>query len=382
MLDRATIATTSAGEFQLTVHRTLPVDWPSVTAMGEARAHVFQTREFLSVWAEVFATAKTVDARFVEVSELDGRRLMLVPLGIETQCGLKVLTFADHSGADYNAPLLYPTDRRWTAESARSLWSAIEAALPAFDVVRLEKMPAMVADCINPFFLLTDGANPESAHGSNMLLPWAEIEATQAQLKTLKRKERGLEKLGSVRFVVASTAVDRGRLLTRLLEQKQRRFEDTRVASFDEAPEIKRFFERATDVFADVGHLHLFALEVGDELIATNWSVSVGKTIYELMIGFEAGEWTKHSGGRILNLRFLEWAKQQGFAYVDHGIGDEDWKLENCDTHVPLHLLVDARSSKGRLALTLQSLRAKVRSTKLFEALRPYKWVVKRMLRR
>lgn len=382
MLDRASIATTAAGEFLLTVHRALPLDWPSVNAMGNARAHVFQTREFLSVWSEVFATAKNLDARYVEVRDDAGQLLLQVPLAIETRRGLRVLTFADHSAADYNAPVLYPTQRTWTADAARALWLAIEAALPAFDVVRLEQMPAMVGDCVNPLFLLAHDANPESAHGSNVLLSWSQIEATQAQLKTLKRKERGLERLGKVRFVVASDAAERTRLLTRLLEQKQRRFEDTRVAGFAEAPEIKLFFERATDVFADVGNLHFAALEVGDELIATSWTISVGKTIYELMIGFEAGEWTKHSGGRILNLRFLEWAKGQGFAYVDHGIGDEDWKLDNCDTHVPLRILVEARSARGHRNLFMQSLRAKVRASALFQKLRPYKWIVKRTLQR
>lgn len=379
MLDRAS---STADEFMLTVHRGVPDDWPGINDLGEARAHVFQTREFMAVWAATLGAGANVDTRFVDVHDGDGRLVLRLPLAIEVQGGIRVLGFADQSSADYNAPILYPTAIDWTQERAAALWSAVEAALAPVDKVVLDKMPASVDGLVNPLYRLSGETNPESCHGSVLTRPWPEIEKTQAQLTTLKRKARGLEKVGEVRFVVASDRAECDRLLTRLLEQKQRRFEDTRVPGFDERPMTKRFFEHATEVFAASGNLHLAALEVGGEVIATSWTVSVGKTIYELMIGFESGEWAKHSGGRVLNLKFLEWAKAQGFTYLDHGIGDEEWKTENCDTHVPLGRLIAARSAKGRRQLARASLIARVRSTKLYERLRPYKWIVKRALKR
>lgn len=378
MLDRAS----STDEFVLTVHRNVPADWPGINDLGEARAHVFQTREFMAVWAATLGAGGHVDMRFVDVRDRTGQLVLRLPLAIELKGGVRVLGFADQSSADYNAPVLYPTSIDWTQDRAASLCSAIEAALPAVDKVALDKMPASVGGLVNPLYRLSSETNPESCHGSVLTRPWPEIEKTQAQLTTLKRKARALEKVGAVRFIVASDKAERDRLLTRLLEQKQRRFEDTRVPGFAESPMTKRFFEDATEVFAASGNLHLAALEVGGELIATSWTVSVGKTIYELMIGFESGEWAKHSGGRVLNLKFLEWAKAQGFTYLDHGIGDEEWKTENCDTHVPLGRLIAARSAKGRRQLVRASLIARVRRTKLYERLRPYKWIVKRALKR
>ena len=379
MLDRATSPT---DEFVLTVHRGVPADWPGINDLGEARAHVFQTREFMSVWADTLGAGEHVDLRLIDVRDHGGRLVLRLPLAIETRRGLRVLGFADQGAGDYNAPLLYPTAIEWTKERAAALWSAIESALPPVDKVVLEKMPAMVGDLVNPLYLLSGEANPESCHGSVLTRPWDAIEKTQSQLTTLKRKSRSLEKVGAVRFIVAGDKAERDRLVTRLLEQKQRRFEDTRVPGFAETPMSKRFFEDATDVFAASGNLHLAALEVGGELIATSWTVSVGKTIYELMIGFESGEWAKHSGGRILNLKFLEWAKAQGFTYLDHGIGDEAWKTENCDTHVPLGRLVVARTARGRRQLARAAIVARVRTTRLYQTLRPYKWIVKRALRR
>ncbi len=379
MLDRGT---TTSTDFSLSVHRTIPADWPGTNTLGGAQAHVFQLREFLDIWAATYGTAMGLDARYVEVRGSSGELVLRVPFAIETRRSLRVLTFADQGCADYNAPILYPTTIEWTTERAAELWAAIEAALPTVDMVELVKMPATVGSLVNPFRLLATEANPESAHGSNLLLAWKDIEETQAQLKTLKRKARGLEKLGMVKFTIASNAAERQRILARLLDQKQRRYEDTKVPGFAENPSQKLFFEQATEVFSATGDLYLAALEVGDEIIATSWTVAVGKTIYELMIGFESGEWAKHSGGRILNLKFLEWAKAQGFAYVDHGIGDEEWKTENCDTHVPLGMLVAAHSGKGRRSLAAAALLAKLRGTALYEKLRPYKWIVKRARRR
>ena len=369
-----------ADEFTLTVHEGIPADWPGLHDLGAARAHVFQTREFMGVWAATFGAAPSIAPRFVDVHDGAGALVLRLPLAIETVGGIRVLGFADQSCADYNAPILYPTATAWTPERAAALWGQVEAALGPIDKVVLDKLPAMVGDCVNPLHLLADEANPESCHGSDLTLAWEKVMATQAQLRTLKRKMRTLDKLGAVRFVVARTPAERQRLLGVLLAQKQRRFEDTRVPGFAENPVPKAFFERATALFGDSGDLHLAALEVDGEVIATSWGVALGTTVYELMIGFEAGEWAKYSPGRILNLRYLEWARAEGFTYVDHGIGDESWKHENCDTHVPLGRLVAVRSARGQRAAARAALVARLRNTALYARLRPYKWIVKRAI--
>lgn len=369
-----------ADEFDLTVHHGIPADWPGLHDLGTARAHIFQTREFMGVWAETFGAAPTIAPRFVDVRDGAGVLVLRLPLAIETVGGLRVLGFADQSCADYNAPILYPTAIAWTAARAAALWAQLEAALGPVDKLVLDKMPAMVGDCVNPLRLIADEDNPESCHGSNLTLPWEQILATQAQLKTLKRKMRAIEKLGDTRFFVARSPAERQRVLDVLLAQKQRRFEDTCVPGFAEHPRIKAFFERATDLFGASGDLHLAGLEVNGEIVATSWGVALGSTVYELMIGFESGDWARHSPGRVLNVKCLEWAKAEGFAYVDHGIGDEDWKRENCDTHVPLGRLVAARSARGQRALSKAALVARLRGTTLYARLRPYKWIVKRAI--
>lgn len=368
--------------FSVSLHGTLPLNWPSAAAPGEICGHIFQMREFLSVWSATYAARLGAVALYVEVRDAGGVLILQVPLAISVKRGTRILTFADLGAADYNAPMLHPALWEMRRDEVEDLWTAIETALPRIDIVDLEKMPARIGGRSNPLFQLASAANAESCHGSDLLRPIEEIEATQAQLKALRRKCRGLEKLGQTEFVVASTPTERARLLAAAIEQKQRRFEETRVPGFEESPHAREFFEQATGVFGDTKNLRFCALSVGGEIVATSWNVGLGDTLYELMIGFAGGEWTKHSAGRILNLMLLRWAKENGYRYLDHGIGDEAWKAENCDTHVPLGRFVVARSARGRRALAGRAILARLRETSLYQRLRPWKWIVRRSLPR
>src|ERR1700754_2671518 len=98
MLDRASLTDTG---FSLTVHRGIPADWPGIGDIGNARMHIFQTREFMTIWAETFGTSMGLDARFVDVRDAAGAMILRVPLAIGRHGGMRVLTFADQSCADY-----------------------------------------------------------------------------------------------------------------------------------------------------------------------------------------------------------------------------------------------------------------------------------------
>lgn len=363
-------------DLRVTVCTRLPADWPSVRSPGRAKLHVFQTREFIETWVATRGAAKGTRSYFVDVTDRCGHRVMLLPLGITARLGEKTLSFLDAGLADYNAPVLYPNALAWTKESARALWDRIVAALPAVDVVDLRNVPFDVDGRINPIALVAAEVNDESSHGNDLTQCWEKIEASQAQLRTIKRKWRALEKLGPVRFEVAATEADVGRFLERALVQKQRRFDETRVRGFQHDPDKLAYFREATRAFGDAGHLQICALTVGGEIVATAWSLVLGKRVYEILIGFQGGEWAKYSCGRILNLMLLRWLKDKGFDYLDHGIGDEAWKLDHCDRHVALRQLVEARSIRGRLAMSRRRLVAHLRASEAWRMIRPLKQAV------
>ncbi len=378
MLDRPAIA---AVNLAIAVHHEVPANWPSANAAGEARCHVFQTREFIAAWSLSFGSTGQISAHFVEVTDPHGALLLQIPLAIERKRGVNVLSFVDHGHADYNAPVCYPSNIEWTSEIVRHLWTRIVAELPPFDVARLDKMPERVADLINPLFLLADQANDEACHGNNLTLDWAGVEKGLQSPKEIRSKQKSLEKLGTVRFVIAEDAAMRERMLDRLIAQKQRRFVDTKVPGFKENPQSLAFIRQATEIFAASGILFLCALLVGDEIVAVQWALAQGTTLYALVTSFEAGPWTKLSSGRILNYHLLKWLHGHGYSYLDQGYGDEAYKLQNCDTTVPLSKSLEAHSLLGRLQIGREALSAWLRAQPLWAKLRPLKWVLLRTIR-
>ncbi|RCS25157.1 GNAT family N-acetyltransferase [Phyllobacterium salinisoli] len=373
--------------FTIRVHDSfegLPAEWPvgEPASSPEARYHAFQTKTFLGVWWATFGRSRGARLCLVEVRDGSGNPVMFVPLCIKMSKGAKILSFIDEGAADYNAPVLFPVPWEWSRPLAEQLWEAIVASLPAFDVFILDKMPEDVGGLINPLHLISDGPNDVSCHGTDLRRSWADIQKAQPQHKSLMRKMRNLERSASCQYVIASGKTERDEILQAVLKQKQRRFEETQVPGFDAEPDKRAFFEEGTDRFAEAGMLHLSAFKVGDEIVSTLWGLVRGKRYYGILMSFEAGEWAKYSVGHIVNYRTLEWLHQNGFEYMDHGIGDEPWKLSHCEVTVPLSQKTGTRTWRGNLYISRMRAMERMRRTRIWQKVRPLKWTVLRAIRK
>lgn len=381
MLDRP--VTPDVRDLTVVVHETIPEIWPSAGDPAEVAArHVFQTREFIEAWMATRGARATVSAYLVEIRNGFGEPILLLPLTITKRGGGRILGFMDGGLADYSAPVIVAKGLHWTEDAARALWELVVAKLPPVDLVQIENMPAMIGNEQNPLALISTAPNPESTHGSDLTLPWEALEATQDQVKRLKQKWRALERVGAVTLKVAEDEADVERILAKVLAQKQRRFDETKVNGFDRDPDKLAYFRRATTLFHAVGALELCALQVGEEIVASAWNLKQGGVVYGILMGFEAGEWTKFSSGRILNLMLLRRLKEAGLRYLDHGIGDEGWKLTSCDTHVPLRQMLEVRSLRGRAMLAARGVKQQVRELRAWKALQPVRWALLRKLGR
>ncbi len=352
-------------------------DWPR-GGDGPARCHAFQTLPFLETWQASYGQSPDIDLCLVEVRDGGGRPVVMVPLIIHRTKGVRVLAFADLTAADYNTPILFPTQEAWTEARARSLWEEITARLPAFDLAILDKMPEKVGDLINPLHLLAGAVNPEFCHLTRLDRPWSEVEKAVRDAKNLRRRVRNLQRLGSCELVVAETPEQRAEMLESLLIQKQRRFEETYVPGFDEHPEKRAFFTLGTEIMARAGALHLAALTLDGQILATYWGLVHGRHYYGLFMGNESGEWLKYSPGRVLHYQLLQHLSETGFVCLDLGIGNEAWKQSVCDVTVPLSLMIEARTPRGKLSLALRNLHARLVATALWQKVRPFKWILLR----
>lgn len=356
--------------------------WPSTCDAKNGLCHVFQCADILDVWLETIGAARGIEPAFVVISDEAGRPVMLLPLGIETRMGTRVLTFLDLHVADYNVPVLFPWTPDWSRRELHSLWDRVLAALPAVDLMQLEKMPAEVGGKPNPLMHLGTRPWPVSCHIANLGPSWDDFARDRIRPQSRHvRNYRQLERKAPVTYTLARTEEEARGLFDVLMAQKSRRFADTNVPGFDKHPGMECFYRKVTERLFRHGTVIVAAVRSGEDIIATQWGLRHGHRYYYLIPGFEAGRWKKYSPGRILNEGTLRWCLDQRLA-ADFGIGDEPYKLEYCEEHVELHEVECALNARAQAHLVGHRVRQRMRETTIWQAARPYKWVLRRSLMR
>src|SRR5690606_32769370 len=109
--------------------------------------------------------------------------------------------------------------------------------------------------------------------------------------------------------------------------------------------------------------VNLCSISVGEATVAAHWGLHFRNRYYWILPTYEAGAWLKYSCGSVLQLSTLEWAHQQGFSVFDFTVGDESYKLQWTNEHLPLYRWQRARTLKGRLYLMGTRLKERARAT-------------------
>lgn len=359
----------------------LSSEWPDADDEAGSAFFVFQSKSFLKAWETSYGEKPGVELCLVEVRQRDGTPLVFLPLSIMRDRGSRILSFIDDGVSDYNGPIIFPAAAELAQDTMNHILEAVVTALPSHDVIALRKMPEHVEGVVNPLWSLTNLSSEASTHTISLTRPTEEIEQSIQGIRNIKKRDRALQRLEGFRFFVARTEAERRSVLEVMLQQKQRRFEETMVPGFDAHPEKRRFFEEATERLAQREALHFAALAVGDTILATMWSL-VRKDHYCAMITtFEDGEWTKFSPGKVIILRLLHALKADGYRCFDLGYGDEPWKQGLRDQTIPLRDYVRPVSVRGHVSLFFNSVVERIRATLLYQKLRPLKWWLLRKLR-
>jgi CelD/BcsL family acetyltransferase involved in cellulose biosynthesis len=321
--------------------------WPRTDCRGPAHCYVFQCADYLKVWRDTIGKARGTRALFVAVFDDIRRPMLLLPLGIERQRGLRVLRFLDGGVCDYNAPIVFEPTRAWGGEALELLWRKLLPALPPFDIAMFDKMPADICGKPNPLIDLRGAPFPESGHLTRITGSWEQYVANQMPYRRKSgQQRRKLARIGPVMFKVAETSADRQRVVQTMMRQKSRRCIETGEADELALPGYKQYYITMTERFAWPGPLHVAALEVGDKIVSTSWSLIFDRRFLWLVTTFEGNEWKRFSPGRLLLEDLLKWGFSNGINIFDCGIGDESYKLGYSDqelllyhAHIPITML-------------------------------------------
>lgn len=345
---------TSAGNFSIEIASDVAVfakSWPTLTELEhlpDVRSYPFQCRDHLEIWQETIGNSSKVQPLFVHVSDGSGAPLMMIPLGVRTRFGVRMLSFLDEGVADYNAPLLYRGAAGLSAHAATEIWEAICRAAPPFDVAILEKMPSAVDDFANPLAVLARKPWPASGHLLRLSHTGAgEPLQSRHYEKENRRRRRRLADRGPITFNAARSDDDVNRVFDVFVRQKLQRYRETiGIEDFD-VPGQRAYYRALTHRLLG-RNVQLFWLAVGEEIIATAWCLSAGRHLYYMMCASERNDpWRSFSPGRLLLEDLVRWAQANGFEVFDFGIGDEDYKLHWRQISVQLYSALRPRTARG-----------------------------------
>lgn len=353
------------------------VDWPRTDRMGEARCHVFQCADILEVWLDTLGRARSTQVQCVGIHDAAGCPVMLLPLGIERKRGVRVLGFLDGSVSDYCQPVLFPPSAAIDAELARKIWMRIRSSLSRFDIAVLDKMPAEVGDLPNPLMHLGTVLMAEAGHVMSLTGSREALERRIPVSQRHRRYQRQLTRDRQVSLSVADTAEMAQHYFDAMVVNKTRRFAETRVPGFEQPGKLQ-FFQEATRRLPRLAPIHLSAVQADEEVIASHWGMVLDDRFYFLMTAYAGGTWRKFSPGRILNDELIRWCHANGYRWFDFGIGNEEYKYEYCDVTIPLHAALIPVTLRGWLSLRADTVLAWLRASKIWQTLRPYKWMVLR----
>jgi len=300
--------------------------WRALEQSGHAT--VFQTRAWLEPLLRIAAPAEGAEPLFVLACDrATGAPQMLLPFCRRRHGALVAIEFADLGASDYNAPLI-AADFKPSPDEFAALWSAVRAALPQADILRIDKSPAMIGAAPNPLARLS--SMHRLALGAwSLPLPQSrkryEEETLGARFrKELRRKRRRLAASGAVRLVRAHDADDAVRMLAELADMRRDRYAALGRRDILAAEAFRAFYEdllRRADGLAEI-----HALEVDGLRIAALFGLRRAGVFHFLLSGFAGGEWATKSAGAVAADMMIERSIADGLETFDFTIGNAPYK--------------------------------------------------------
>lgn len=325
----------------------------------------FQSEPWLAALFQHVAPHADAEPNLVVVRRCSSGTIALaLPLVVRTSGAFRSAEFADLGLTDYCAPLL-GLDPPTTREEAAALIEALRSLLDDVDIIRLEKMPAVMEGRPNPL-VLPDGAQPSRFSGNRLEVVTTVKDFIASRGKKYRketdRSRRRLEDGGTVTFSRATT-LDEIDCAYRVLEawQEARHHELGHDYRLDRA-EISAFYRNLLIANRDTHLASLFTLKVDQQPVAAVLGIIHERTFTLLRIADAGQAWSHCSPGRMVVIEAMGYLVAQGVRTFDMGIGDYPFKRWiGCQSY-PLYDRLIAISRRGRVHVLADRLRRAIRS--------------------
>src|SRR3984957_5510233 len=308
----------------------------------------YQRFDFLSPWQRLVGERENLRPFIVIAYDIELRPLLLLPLALRQEHGVRIACFMGGKHATFNMALW---DRDFAAAAPRADLDALISTIRArsvADVLAFTRQPLNWRDLRNPMALLP---NQASANDCPLMtiVPDAPPTAwiSHSFRRRLKGKERKLKMLPGYRYRVAATDAEIRRLLDAFFRIKPLRMAKQKLPNVFADAGVEDFIRGVcTMPLAGGGHvIDIHALECDDEIIAIFAGVADGHRFSMMFNTYTMSENSRYSPGLILVRNIVDHYAERGYSALDLGIGSDSYKRLFCkssepifDSFIPLNL--------------------------------------------
>jgi CelD/BcsL family acetyltransferase involved in cellulose biosynthesis len=313
----------------------------------------YQRFDFLGPWQRQVGARERRSPFIVIAHDAERRPLLLLPLTLRRQQGIRIACFMGGKHATFNMAL-------WDGDFAAGATLADLDALLAgtreraeADVLALTQQPLRWQNLPNPMALLPKQPSVNDCPLLAMAPGAAPSELVSNSFRRrLKGKERKLQTLAGYRHHVATSDTDIKRLLDWFFAVKPLRMAEQKLPNVFADRGVEDFIRDAcmTRLGGDGRAIDIHALECDDEVIAIFAGVADGHRFSMMFNTYTMSGNSRYSPGLILMRNIIDHYAGRGYRALDLGIGSDDYKRLFCKSDEPIFDSFIPLSSRGRIA--------------------------------
>jgi CelD/BcsL family acetyltransferase involved in cellulose biosynthesis len=331
--------------------------WRKLEA-GNVLMTPYQRFDVQDAWHRHVAAPQGVAPFIVVAYDAMHQPLMLLPLGVQTEHGIRIARFFGGKHVTFNMPLC----RRDFAATATK--ADLEAMLKQLrehrngaDVLALIRQPKSWTGIANPISLLPSQASTNDCPVMKMV-PGAPPtdRISNGFRRRLKGKERKLQSLPGYGYQIARDDASIKRVLDSFFTVKPLRMAEQKLPNVFAEPGIEAFIRDACQrKLANGRAIELHSLQCDDEVIAMFAGVADGDRFSMMFNTYTMSANAKFSPGLILMREIIDHHAARGTTSFDLGIGSDDYKRLFCKDDEPIFDSYLPLSARGSMAATAMS---------------------------
>ena len=319
----------------------------------EGDCYAFQSFNWTRNWYELIGKGAGVRAYLVLIEYPKGHPVMLLPLGIQQMGPASCLIWLGGKIADYQGPLLSKNcAETLNINLFNHVWRDVLEKLPEFDAIFFENQPEFIAKQKNPFLFIPCQPHPSSAHFTRIegdIESFIKQKRSKKSIATERAKQRRLSSKGVLDFIVASKHEEISPILDTMMQQKSESYRKLGVTDLFNQHQYRAFFEYMSEHHIKDSFIHLCALKLDKQILATHWGMVYKKRFYIFMPTYAHDELARYSPGNILLRKIFEWCISNDVEICDFTTGDERYKYHWCDQELKLYDCFQPQTIKGIL---------------------------------